>query len=209
MAPNYKENYVNGVVICHGKSEWLMAKHISSNLHLRVKLYAKDKGKYSIQITALKKLLTSKPFNKQSAFVAEYPVEEVGKGKNKRLENFKLFIIMDTDDCTEQQKKDYLSRKMFEGHWLHDYIVPIVNTPNLEEVLTEVGMMPKKIRDDEKGEYYAKVFPVNDKPLSDDTLKEVLTLRDFVNKSRSTNLPEYIDYCLSLLPDTKDQAKQT
>ena len=207
MAFNYKENYVNGVVICHGKSEWLMSRHISSNLHQNVKTYSKDKGKHSIQITALKKLLTSKPFNKQSAFVAEYPVEEVGKGKNKKLANFKLFIIMDTDDCTEQQKKDYLSKKMFEGHWLDEYIVPIVNIPNLEDVLTEVGMMPKKIRNGEKGEYYAKVFPVNEKPLSDDTLKEVLTLKDFVKKSQNTNLAEYIDYCLSLLPGYKEQAK--
>ena len=96
---------------------------------------------------------------------------------------------------------------MFEGHWLHEYIVPIVNIPNLEDVLTEVGMMPKKIRNDEKGEYYAKVFPINDKPLSNDTLKDVLTLRDFVRKSQNTNLPIYIDYCLSLLPGYKDQAK--
>lgn len=111
MASNYKENYVNGVVICHGKSEWLMSKHISSNLHLNVKSYAKDKGKHSIQITSLKTLLTTKPFNKQSAFVAEYPVEEVGKGKNKKLANFQLFIIMDTDDCTEQQKKTIPPRR--------------------------------------------------------------------------------------------------
>ncbi len=204
MASNYKENYVNGVVICHGKSEWLMSRHISSNLHLRVKSYAKDKGKHSIQITALKNLLLSNPFNKQSSFVAEYPVEEAGKGKNKKLVNFKLFTIMDTDDCTEPQKKDYLSKKMFEGHWLHEYIAPIANVPNLEDVLTDAGMMPKKIRDDEKGEYYARVFPVNSKPLSDDTLKEILTLRNFVEKSRNTNLLEYIDYCLSLLPNAKE-----
>ena len=200
MAFSYKESYTNGVVICHGKSEWLMSKHIASNLHLRIKSYAKDNGKHSIQITALEGLLSSKPFNRQSAFVAEYPIEEVGKGKNKKLANFKLFIIMDTDDCTEQQANDFLSKKMFEKHWLYEYIVPIVNTPNLEGVLVEVGMMPKKIRDEEKGEYYAKVFPINKKPLSDDTLNEVLSLREFVRKSKKSNLVEYIDYCLSLLP---------
>jgi len=199
MASNYRENYVNGVVICHGKSEWLMSKHISSNLHLRIKSYAKDNGKHSIQITALKGLLNSKPFNKQSAFVSEYPIEESGKGKNKVLVNFKLFIIMDTDDCTPQQKQDFLSKKMFEGHWLHDYIVPIANSPSLEDVLVEVGMMPKKIRDEDKGEYYSKVFPINKKPLSDDTLSEVLSLKEYVNKSKNSNLVEYIDYCLSLL----------
>lgn len=107
---------------------------------------------------------------------------------------------MDTDDCTEQQAQAFFSGKMFEGHWLHEYIVPIKNSPNLEEVLVEVGILPRKIRDAEKGEYYAKIFPINAKPLSDDTLKEVLFLRDLVQKSKHSNLSTYIDYCLSLLP---------
>jgi len=59
--------------------------------------------------------------------------------------------------------------------------------------------MPKKIRDEDKGEYYSKVFPINKKPLSDDTLSEVLSLKEYVNKSKNSNLVEYIDYCLSLL----------
>lgn len=203
MASNYRESYINGLVICHGKSEWLMSRHISSNLHLRIKSYAKDNGKHSIQITALKGLLNSKPFNKQSAFVSEYPVEEVGKGKNKKLVNFKLFIIMDTDDCTPQQKQDFLTKKMFEGHWLYDYIVPIANSPSLEDVLVEVGIMPTKIRNTEKGEYYSKIFPINSKPLCNDTLNEVLLLGECIKKSKQSNLSEYIDYCLSLLPGYK------
>lgn len=201
MALNHKEIYTNGVVICHGKSEWHISRYISTNLHLSIKTVAKDKGKYSIQITSLANMLNSKPFNKQSLFVSEYAVEEVGKGRNKKLSNFKLFIIMDTDDCTEQQKKDYLSKRMFEGHWLYEYIVPIANSPCLEDVLVETGILSKKIRDDDKGKCYSSIFPINKKPLSDDTMTEVKTLKERVKRSKNSNLVEYIDYCLSLLPE--------
>lgn len=200
MAFNSKANYCKGVVICHGKSEWCMTRFISTNLHLPIKAHARDNGKCSIQVTGLMKLLNSKPFHKQSTFVSEFSVEETGRGKNKHLVNFKLFIIMDTDDCTVQQRQDYLSKKMFEEHWLYDYIVPIENFPCLEDVLVETGMMPKKIRDSEKGTYYSNVFPINKKPLSNDTLAEVLSLKSYLRKSDRTNLIEYIDYCLSLLP---------
>ena len=165
MAITHRINYINGVVICHGRSEWQMTRFISSNLHLRIKPYAKDNGAHSIQITSLMSILNSKPFNRQSSFITEYPAEEIGKGKNRKLVNFKLFIIMDTDDCTEQQKEDFLSKKMFQEHWLHDYIVPIANIPSLEDVLVESGIMAKKIHNDEKGDYYARIFPINKKPL--------------------------------------------
>ena len=45
-----------------------------------------------------------------------------------------------------------------------------------------------------------KVFPINPKPLSNDTLQEVKTLRQKIEKSRKTNLNTFIDYCLGLLP---------
>lgn len=57
MAPPTRCNYVKGVVICHGKSELLMTRHITSNLHLNVKPYARDKGSNSIQITSLMTVL--------------------------------------------------------------------------------------------------------------------------------------------------------
>lgn len=196
----FKSNYVNGVVICHGKSELKMSRFISSNLHLNIKTFARDGGKHSIQITSLDSVLRAKPFNKLSSFLEEYTVETSGKAKDRKLVNFKLFIIMDTDDCTDRQREDYQSKAMFKGHWLYDYIVPVVNIPTLEDVLVESGMMHKKIRDDEKGAYYTKIFPINSKPLSNDTLTEVQTLRQFIEKSKHTNLNDFIDYCLSLLP---------
>ena len=51
---------------------------------------------------------------------------------------------MDTDDCNENQKNSFKNKSMFKGHWLYDYIVPIYNDSNLEEVLVEAGIKFQK-----------------------------------------------------------------
>lgn len=201
MAPPKKYNYLNGIVICHGKSELCVAKYITTNLHLRIKTHARDKGENSIQITGLMKELKKKPFDKLSSLIDKFgEVEYSGRGKNLKLSNFKLFIIMDTDDCTDKQKEDFISGAMFADHWLHEYIFPIYSIESLEDVMVDVGLMKERISDAEKGKYYTKVFPINPKPLSNDTLQEVKTLRQKIEKSRKTNLNTFIDYCLGLLP---------
>lgn len=199
MPSALKMNHLKGLAICHGKSEVCLVKYITTNLHLNVRQYSKSNGKYSIQITGLMDILNAKPFNTISSFTSEYPVEVKGKGKNKTLNDFKLFIIMDTDDCTVQQKKNFISKKMFEGHWMYDYIVPIYNSPSLEDVLLDVGIMAKRISDSEKGTYYEKIFPINSKPLSNDTMCEVETFKSKVANCKKTNILVFVDYCLSLL----------
>ena len=201
MASPKKLSYLNGVVICHGKSEVCLARHITTKLHLRMKTFARDKGESSIQIPGLMKILNAPPFNKPSSFVEFYPdVEYSGRGKKTKLANFKLFIIMDTDDCTDKQKEDFISGAMFADHWLGEYIVPIYSIKSMEDVMLDAGIMTKRISNAEKGTFYTKVFPINQKPFSNDTLQEVKTLRQKIEKSRKTNLNTFIDYCLGLLP---------
>ena len=36
--------FCKGVVIAHGKSEFLLAEHIKSNLHLPIEIYANKNG---------------------------------------------------------------------------------------------------------------------------------------------------------------------
>lgn len=55
--------YTKCMVIVHGKSELNLVKYIYTNLHLPVKIYAKDKGRSSIQINGLETVLNKKPFN--------------------------------------------------------------------------------------------------------------------------------------------------
>ena len=69
---------------------------------------------------------------------------------------------MDTDDCSEEQKENYISKRMFRNHWAYDYIVPIFNTPDLESVLVKAGIKFKKMGERRKKEYI-KIFPTDKK----------------------------------------------
>lgn len=135
-----KLNYTKCGVICHGLSEIQIVKYIKSNLHLKLEILSKDNGHSSIQITSLLKYLNNKSFLNLKEFSEKYDIEY----KKKILVDFKLFIIMDTDDCMEEQKKAFLNKEMFKSHPLYNYIVPISNIPNLESVLVKSKIMVKK-----------------------------------------------------------------
>ena len=106
---------------------------------------------------------------------------------------------MDTDDCSDQAREDYISGRKFESSCLKEYIVPIYNSPNLEEVMIKAGIMTKKIPDAQKGSYYSKVFPINQDPFSNDTLEQIQVLSKKLQEVKETNLLEYVNYCLSLI----------
>ena len=191
--------YTRCAVIVHGKSEFHLTRFIYTNLHLPVKIISKDKGKGSIQINGLRDWLNKKSFKTLSAFAKEYSVEY--DKKEKKLKNFKLFIIMDTDDCSENTMKDYISGEMFRGHPLFEYITPIYNITNLEDVMIKAGIMVKRISDSEKGTYYSKIFPINTEPVSSDTLKQIRTFATKIKGVQQTNMLEFVEYCFEQIPN--------
>lgn len=195
-------NYLKAIIICHGKSEIQIVRHIQSNLHLNAKTYAKDNGEHSIQITSLMSHLNSRPFDSINHFLNYYGKESFdlsGKGSHRTIKNFKLFVFLDTDDCTEEQKNNFINKQMFIGHWLYEYIVPIYTIPKLESVLEQANLI-RRIKDSEKGTYYTKVFPINDgKPLTDGTIEEIKEFRDKVAaQKKKNNIQDMVDYFLSL-----------
>ena len=190
-------NYTKCVVIVHGKSELDLIKYIYTNLHLPVKIYSKNNGRNSIQINGLMDLLENERFNNLKKFAEEYAIEYNRKMKN--LLNFKLFIVMDTDDCDEKTKEKYISGEMFSGHILQEYIVPIYNISNIEDVMVKAGIMVNKILDSEKGTYYSKIFPINTKPLSLDTINQVKTFTNRIKSVKETNMQEFVEYCFQLI----------
>lgn len=199
--PSDTLKYTKCAVIVHGKSEFHLTRFIYTNLHLPVKIISKDKGRGSIQINGLKDLLNKKSFKTLSAFAKEYSVEY--DKKKRELINFKLFIIMDTDDCSEEVKKLYISGEMFKGHPLQEYIVPIYNITNLEDVMIKSGIMIKRIPDSEKGTYYSKIFPINTEPVSNDTLKQIRTFASKIKYVKQTNMLKFVEYCFEQIPNEK------
>lgn len=189
--------YTKGVVIVHGKSELALVRYIHTNLHLPIKTISRKGGRTSIQICGLNDFLKKKQFQSLSAFANEYSVEF--DKKNKRLVDFKLFIIMDMDDCDESMQKKYMSKELFNGHPLKEYMIPIYNIRNLEDVLLKAGIMAEKIPDSKKGTYYNRIFPINKKPMTVDTVNQIRFFAAKLKGIHQTNMLRFVEYCFGLI----------
>jgi len=65
--------------------------------------------------------------------------------RKKELIGFKLFIIMELDDCSIEMRNRFLDKEIFSKHWLYDYIMPIYNDPDLEQTMYEAGIEIQKM----------------------------------------------------------------
>ncbi len=194
--PKIKPCYLKFIVIVHGKSEKQICDYIKSNLRIKMEIISEKKGEKSIQINSLKHILQDKRFSSLDNFSNFFDDAEIirEKTKKKLSSNFRIFIIMDTDDCTEEQKKNFISKQMFKTHWAYEYIVPIFNTPDLEAVMVKAGIKFEKKGIKRKKEYI-KIFPT-DKKYSNRESIELKSFAEHLSKVQETNLHEFIKYCL-------------
>ena len=185
-----KPSYNRAVVMVHGLSEYCIVKYIKSNLRITIEAHGEKNGRRSIQITGLKTIFNSSTFKNLNGFLKKYECEISKENGMKVMKNFKLFIIMDTDDCTCDEKEAFLNKSMFGDHWLYDYIITIANITNLEDVMMKCG-----IPIDEKSDYI-KIFPINRK---DSDVKQIENLNELLKKNeRITNMSLLTRYCLDL-----------
>jgi hypothetical protein len=91
---------------------------------------------------------------------------------------------------------------MFKDHWLCDYIVPILNNPNLEEVLYDVGLIDNKYKGKDKMRNYSSIFPISCNKLDVDAVEAVEAFSKTLRKTRKTNMYIFTEYCVSLVKDT-------
>ena len=110
---------------------------------------------------------------------------------------------MDTDDCDEIAKSKYISGELFEEHPLKEYIVPVYNISNLEDVMIRAGIMVKRIPDAQKGSYYTKIFPINTGPLSVDTVNQVRIFAKKIEGIKETNMLAFVEYCFQQMSGVK------
>lgn len=179
-------SYQRLMVIVHGKSELAICSNIKSNLRLPQEIISKRHGHSSIQITGLMNILDDKRFKTFRSFKAEYPRVEV---KKNSLVNFQLFIVMDTDDCTDAQKNSFIDKSMFKSHWLYPYIIPIYNSPNLEKTMQEANISVVKKSD------YIQIFPTNHGDLDLDKAKSFLNA---LKRCKNSNMHIYLERCIEL-----------
>lgn len=179
-------HYMRLMVIVHGKSELHLCNYIKNNLRLMIEVIGDKDGEKSIQINSLTSYLNNSLFSDIRRFVARYPVEQT---KGNKIRNFQLFTIMDTDDCTPEQLQAYKDKSIFKKHWLRDYIVPIYNTGNLEDVLKRANWpCPDKKKD------YCRVFPVK---RGEHDIEQVRMFCESMYRVRSiSNLHLFIQSCI-------------
>lgn len=188
--------FLKAVVIVHGKSEMQMCQHVKQKLRLRIEIESDKNGEKAIQITSLEKFMNNKKFKNKSSFLKYFPYIELEQDGKTINSQFKIFIIMDTDDCTEKQKENFINKDMFKNHWAYDYIVPIYNSPQLEAVLEKANVPFEKTGIKRKKEYI-KIFPTDPKYEKSDTM-QISELAKNLEHINQTNLDKFLNFCLDI-----------
>lgn len=190
------DNSIKAVVICHGKSELYIMNHIKSKLRIPIKNYAKDKGNKPIEISSINSILNGRDFQSKSLFLQKYSnIKEERIGKKKGFAEFKLFIVLDVDHTSAEDVQRFKDRSMFKDHFLYDYIHPILNDNNLEEVLNDIGYTYAKT--DKQKKEYKKLFPAGRGEQDIDRIEE---FREALSKTNKSNLDELLEYCIKHCP---------
>ena len=188
--------FLKAVVIVHGKSEKQMCQHVKQKLRLRIEIESDKNGEKAIQITSLEKFMNNKKFKNKLSFLKYFPYIELEQDGKTINSQFKIFIIMDTDDCTEKQKENFINKDMFKNHWAYDYIVPIYNSPQLEAVLEKANVPFEKTGIKRKKEYI-KIFPTDPKYEKSDTM-QISELAKNLEHVNQTNLDKFLNFCLDI-----------
>lgn len=189
-------NYTKAVVIVAGKSEKQICQFIKSKLRLKFDIFSDKNGEKGIQITSLKLTMNNKIFKSFRCFIDKYEDVELSSDGKSLADDFKIFIIMDTDDCTEEQKQAFIDGSMFKYHWAYKHIVPIYDIPQLEKVLVDAGI-PFTKKGNERKKEYVKIFPTNSKYEKSDEI-QIQELCKKLKKQKNTNLDEFLEFCLKI-----------
>ncbi len=194
MKKKIRLNYCKIFALCHGQSELFISEHLRSNLRLPLEGYARSNGRNNIQITSVLSVLNNSVFKEKEAFLKRYSNIQDPKGDTKKL---KFYIIMDTDDCTQDERKNFLNKKMFKGHWLEPYIIPIVNDGNLEEVIKDAKIEYDEIHKKDKTKKYIKIFPKKTSKITKDAdIKYIEEVKEKLKVSKKTNMDKFFEDCL-------------
>lgn len=191
-----KLNYLKAVVIVHGKSELQMCEFIKNNLRIKMGFISNNKRKSSIQISGLLKRLNGKDIKGFNSFRKKYEDDIEIIDKKLLSNNFKIFTIMDTDDCSDEQRNNYKNKTMFKKHWAYDYICPIYNDSNLEEVLIKSDMKYKSKDSKEMKKEYIEIFPTDEKYIKSDTIQIEEFYQKLLKVKNISNMHEFIKFCL-------------
>lgn len=131
------------------------------------------------------KFLNSNSYKNINSILKKFPYIEHNQ---KELLNFKIFIIVNIDgiELTKEIINNYKNKEMFKELDYYDYIVPIYNDKNLDDVLNKLGY---KVDQKYKVESYRKIFPGEN-----GNYESFNQLKETIKTSQNSNLIELLEY---------------
>lgn len=187
-------NSTCAVVICHGQSEYRMVNSIKQALRLNIGIFARDKGKSSIQIDKLPDIFQNKVFGSVKKLTQAYPTIEYEKNE---LSNCLIFTLMDVDDCQDLSiRNNYLNGQLsgIGANKLKPYVSPIYFKENLEDTLKDINF-PYVAKNNRQKHRYLEVFDPVDGVIAD--VQKITEMRDACLDSKTTNFDDFLTYCLN------------
>jgi len=177
------------LVICHGLTEYYLAKYLKSSL--RIPLEIKHRTDSSIQITALQQVMGGQEFKNEKALLTRF--NHLDTDKASHLNQIKIFPIMDTDDANVNEILQYKQASLFKKKWFSNYFHPIYNEQNIEDVLKEIHWDFTR-KENDKGRLYYDLFPINHKRTLE--IDRIRNLAELLKSCPKTNLDELLFHCL-------------
>ncbi|TGD22737.1 hypothetical protein EGT49_08120 [Companilactobacillus suantsaicola] len=182
------------IVICHGLSEYKLVSTIKSKLRLNIEIFAREKGRTSIQIDGLPEIFNNGVFRNVKTLTRRY--DNINSHK-KNLIDCRIFTIMDVDDCRDVSiRNNYLNGNVsgLGRHELKEFITPIYFRENLEDVLNDIKF-PFVAKNNRDKHQYVKVFGPESNLLADEQSITDLCIK--MKKSERTNFDSFIEYCFN------------
>ena len=175
----------NFIIICHGKSETILAKWLQNEAHIPLDIDSRDGGERSIMLNSLVGFMKENGYYDGSKLKRRFP--DIEYKDRKGFKDLRIFIIMDVD-TDRSLVNDYLTKVMFKECPLKDSIVPILNRNDMDSVFGNMGF---GIDQKHKPESYREVLGSLD----------VDRLFELVKEREDTNLDLMIGELLSHAPD--------
>lgn len=128
----------NTVVVVHGDTEYLLFDWIRSTLRTDFVIHPRLGFGHTISMKGVADVLSSPPFDKTSSLHSAYERLDYNQA-TREFVKLRIYPVLDVDG-DRASFRSYASRDMFRNVPMREHIYPIYNNPNLEAVLTGVGL---------------------------------------------------------------------
>lgn len=128
----------NTIVLVHGDTEYLLFDWIRSSLKTDFVIHPKLGSGHTISMKGVAEVLSSPPFDRTASLHSAFRTLDYDESR-RELVKLRVYPVLDVDGDTASFRS-YASRDAFRDVPLRNNIYPVYNNPNLESVLSEVGL---------------------------------------------------------------------